>query len=824
MEINASLIPPQTIPETRAGKNMYFGIFFIALSTLMYEILLTRIFSVTMGYHFAFMAISIALFGMTLGAIIVYLYPQKFPQEKINYHLAKNSFLFSLTIIISFLIHLFVPFLHGMSIVGFSITAMTYIVISIPFVFSGICISLLLTRFSSNVNRLYAADLIGASLGCILVVVIINISGGPTAVFITAFITSIGALFFASDTSNKKITRTVIIYAAVIGLFSVIHTVLVNNNTPLLRIFWERGDYAEKPLFEKWNSFSRVSIDGDSTKYDVPFGWGLSNTYDRSMKVRQLMLNTDAHSTTVLTKFDGNLDELYHLKYDVSNIAQYLRHDADVMIIGSGGGRDVLSSLEFGQKSILGIEINKDMITALNGDFGNFTGHLDKYPNVRFVGDEARSFIQRSPEKFDIIQVSVIDNWAATSSGAFVLTENALYTLETWKLLFDRLKPDGILTVTRFYRAQPVELYRIVEISTETLKQNGINNPREHLAILRCDQMEREKFKSSTGTILLSKKPFTQNELHTIDSLSSVFQFQKILTPSAASDTTFTLIASSGAGQEEFIKNFPVNISAPTDDIPFFFYLLKVKDFFNVKLWKEWDMEFNVKAIFILLSLFVIIAALTIACIIIPLKITSKKVSLKGSLPLFIFFGAIGLGFMMVEISQIQRLNIFLGHPTYSLAVALCTLLLSSGIGSFFSLKRDSPDNIHNKKSTLLRLFLLIVMLLIFGIVTPQIIIACREFSTPVRIFVSALILFPLGLFMGMAFPIGMHAASLKSKAITPWLWGINGITSVFATVISILIAMNYGISMSYWTGTALYFIAALSFVYLLTKNKRAPI
>src|SRR5438552_3540204 len=147
MDINVSVNAPKSIPES-ADRKMYPGIFFIALSTLMYEILLTRIFSVTMGYHFAFMAISIAMFGMTLGAIIVYLYPQKFPQENIKYHLAKNSFLFSVTIILSFLIHLFVPFIHGMSIIGFSVTAMTYIVISVPFVFSGICISLLLTRFS----------------------------------------------------------------------------------------------------------------------------------------------------------------------------------------------------------------------------------------------------------------------------------------------------------------------------------------------------------------------------------------------------------------------------------------------------------------------------------------------------------------------------------------------------------------------------------------------------------------------------------------------------------------------------------------------------
>ncbi len=807
------------LTDNSINKNTYFGIFFIALSTLMYEILLTRIFSVTMGYHFAFMSISLAMFGMTVGAIFVYLYPQKFPQEKIKYILAKYSLLFSITIILSFLFHLFVPFIHGMSVTGFTITGLTYTVISVPFIFSGICISLLLTRFSLNVNKLYAADLIGASAGCVLVVLVINVSGGPTSVFFTAFFTSVSSLFFAFNLPDKKLLRKIIIYSAVIGIFSVIHTFMVINNNALLRIYWERGDYAEKPLFERWNSFSRVSIDGDSTKYEVPFGWGLSNTYDRSRKVRQLMLNIDAHSTTVLSQFDGNLDELYHLKYDVSNIVQYLRHDADVMIIGSGGGRDVLSSLVFHQKSILGIEINKDMLKALNGDFGDFTGHLDKYPNVKFVGDEARSYIMRSPQQFDIIQVSVIDNWSASSSGAFVLTENALYTLETWKLLFDRLKPDGILTVTRFYRVIPAELYRIIAITSETLKQAGIDNPREHIAIIKANQKEREKDQNGTGTILLSKKPFNKNDLNNIDSVCNVFQFKKILTPSEAADSTFVILASQGSKPSEFIMNYPLNIKPPTDDIPFFFHQLKLKDFFNIKFWKEWGMEFNAKAIFILFSLFGVMSILSLICIIAPLKMSAKKVPLKGTFPLFIFFGSIGFGFMFIEISQIQRLNIFLGEPIYSVAASLSTLLFSSGIGSYLSGIKTAKVQKEINTFSLLRLVSLLFVLIIFGIFTPQIIAACREYSTPVRILISVVILFPLGLFMGMAFPLGMKAASAKSGVITPWLWGINGVASVFATVLSIIIAMTYGISVSYWTGAGLYLTAVLSFIYILRKN-----
>ena len=352
----------------------------------------------------------------------------------------------------------------------------------------------------------------------------------------------------------------------------------------------------------------------------VPFGWGLSDIYDRNQKIRQLMLNIDAYSTTVLTEFDGNIEKLKHLEYDISNIVHYLRHNADVMIIGSGGGRDIISSLEFKQKSILGIEINKDMTPVLNNEYGDFTGHLDRYPNVRFVGDEARSYIQRNQEKFDIIQVSVIDNWTATSSGAFVFTENVFYSIETWKLLFERLKPDGIITITRFYRIIPSEIYRIAAIAAETLKDAGILNPRDHITILKSDMKERIKDQSATGTILLSKLPFSDNDLKIIDSVCNVFKFQKVLTPKEVIDTNFALITSPGQAGQNFINNYPLNIKPPTDDNPFFFHLLYLRDFFKPDFIKSWDMEFNAKAVFILLSIFVIMFVLTMVCILVPLN------------------------------------------------------------------------------------------------------------------------------------------------------------------------------------------------------------
>ena len=801
-------------PEgSKIPGSTYTGIFLIALSTLMYEILLTRIFSVTMGYHFAFMAVSLAMFGLTAGAIIVYIFPAKFPQGSINSVLARNSLYFSLTTVTSFLLHIAIPFEHGMNLAGITVTVFTYTVISIPFIFSGIVISLILTRFPATVNRLYAADLAGAALGCILVVIVLNVSGGPTGVIIAALIPAAASLVFLGKKFYSKAAGKAALGLLAAGIvFSAYQTVLVSQHDALLRLIWIRGEYAEKPMYEKWNSFSRVSIDGDSTKYEVPFGWGLSNKYDRSKKVRQLMLNVDAHSTTVLSHFTGDTSELSHLKYDVSNIANYLRPNSDVLIIGSGAGRDVLSSLAFGQKSVLGIEINKDMITAINEDFGGFTGHLDKYPNVEFVGDEARSYIQRMDKgrKFDIIQISVIDNWSASSSGAFVLTENALYTVETWKMLLDRLKPDGILTVTRFFRSTLIEHYKLINISADALEELGIKDIRKHMMIIKCMQQEKEFDGAATGTILISRSPFTEADFRITDSLNSTFDFETILSPQKAIDSMLVKLTSSTDIRNKATENFPIDIKAPSDDRPFIFHYMGFKDMLTPQLWKQWDLLFNAKALMILITLTVTMLVLSVLCVVVPLKMTSKKTDLKGSLPFFIFFMAIGLGFMLIEISQIQRLNIFLGHPTYSLAAALFTLLLSSGIGSWLGGRSAKPRYT-------LRFASLIIVLAATGIISPYLIEMFREYNNTIRISVSVAMLFPMGVCLGMVFPAGIKLAGRLKEGtrLTAWLWGINGVMSVLATSVAIIIAMNYGISASFWTGVGFYLVASIAVIYM---------
>src|SRR5918997_5314823 len=205
------------------------------------------------------------------------------------------------------------------------------------------------------------------------------------------------------------------------------------------------------------------------------------------LTVNQLSMVIDSTAGTVLTRYTGDPDETDALRYDVTNLAHYARQDGDVLVVGVGGGRDVLSALEFDQRSVTGVEINGDILDITNGRYGDFTGHLDRHPKVDFVNDEARSYLARTDERFDIIQISLIDTWAATSAGAYALSENSLYTTEAWGEFFDSLDEGGILSVSRWFdfvgAERPLEMYRTASLASQALVEHGVENPRDHMLI-----------------------------------------------------------------------------------------------------------------------------------------------------------------------------------------------------------------------------------------------------------------------------------------------------------------------------------------------------
>jgi len=788
---------------TATGRT-YAGLFLVTLATLMYEVLLTRIFSVTMWYHYAFMAISVALFGMTVGAILVYLLPARFPPEGAKRQMAWSALLFAAAIVASFAVHVAIPVHSG----PFALTGLlipTYVATSVPFTLGGICVSLALTRFPRQVSTLYAADLAGAAAGCLLLIGVLDATDGPTAVIVIAALAAVGAALFAAETGSTGLRRATLVSMVLLALFTGANGILATHQSAPLRLTWVKGGRDHPAFYEKWNSFSRVTVTGSPTAVQ---GWGLSTTLPPGLKIRQLAMWIDSSAFTIITAFDGNLGRLGYLKYDVTNIAHYIRRDAKVLVVGAGGGRDILSALVFGQKSVVAVELNKSILDALNRRFGRFSGHLDRHPRVTLVNDEARSYIARDRTRYDIIQLSLVDTAAATAAGAYVLAENSLYTVEAWELFLRRLNPEGVLTVTRwFVGKRPGEMYRATALAAAALKRLGVVHPRDHLVIVKTVAPFRlGGIPFAAATILVGKAPFSERDLATLTEVARRMRFDVALAPRTADDATFAALAS-GRNPDQVGGPLHANLAAPTDDSPFFFNLVRLRDAFHRD--RVQGIEYtNADAVFILGSLLLLVIALTLTCIIGPLILMGRQTTPAGTLPSLVYFASIGVGFMMVEISQMQRLTVFLGHPTYGLSVVLFALLVSSGAGSLSTQRIPSGAT----RPAVLRLGLLLGALGAFGILTPWALQVFGGAPTPHRILVAILLLFPIGLCMGMAFPLGMKAAAVRDDASTPWLWGVNGATSVCASVLAVAVAMSAGISATYWSGVLCYGIAATAF------------
>ncbi|MEO6214030.1 MAG: hypothetical protein ABIP65_10420 [Vicinamibacterales bacterium] len=797
-------------PADRVSVGTYAGLCLVALATLTYEILLTRIFSVTMLYHFAFVALSLAMFGMTVGALIVYLAPSFFPTSKLRERLALFAVLFPVALLFSFLTQLSIPFRMHPSVVAIYAIALTYVVIAVPFVISGIVVCLVLTGYVSKVSRLYAADLAGAALGCVLLIPLIGWSDAATAVLWVATLSAVGGLAFARASASRPLRMAAAAIAAVLTVSAAGHTWLVWQQFPVFRILYIKGEFEARPLYEKWNSYSRVRVNGDASKEVVPQGWGLSRTLPPDLRVRQLQMDIDVAAGTVMTGFNGDLSRIQHLTYDVTNIGYYLRPRGETLVIGAGGGRDVLSALAFGSPSVTAVEINRDILRTVNGRFGDFTGHLDRDPRVHFVNDEARSHVARTPSRYDTIQISLIDTWAATAAGAFVLSENSIYTVDAWATFLSRLTDDGMLSVSRWYfRNRPDEVYRTTTLAVEALSRIGIREPRRHLAVVRNMHLaNRPEMPDGVGTLLVARSPFTSEELDALDREAARLQFDVVFSPRVSTDATFDRLTS-GGDLRAFIAAHPTNITAPTDDSPFFFNMLRLRDFFRLDLLDAGKQSHNVKAVATLALLLVIVTLLTATCILLPLWLTRRQVRLSGTGGLFTFFIAIGLGFMLIETSQMQRLIIALGHPTYGLSVVLFGLLLSSGLGSYLT-RGVSGDGVASSGAR--RLLLLAIVLAAFGVATPAIVRAIAPAATAWRIAAAIGVLFPIGVMMGMAFPLGLKLAARTSEGLTPWFWGLNGAASVLSSVLSVCIALTWSISTAFWCGWICYLVALAAF------------
>ncbi len=808
-------------------RRLSLAILLTALATLALETALTRIFSVTMWYHYAFMAVSIAMLGMATGAATVFAQTwHDLSEETLVARIARYDLLFAATIVLSLLLLLSIPFVPRPTGVGITSIALIYAIAAVPFYFSGVVVSAILsTRFIALVNSLYAADLAGAAAGTILFFILLRIIDAVSFILLLAVVPAIAAFVLTRRRTGL-----------ILGLFFA-GLAFVNQTTHFFRIEWQKVETGQMNIavdtateWEAWTPFSRITI---QNHIDSAFGWGTSPAFPEEFpdyKVGQKNLVIDAAAATIVTMRGKPVEELHHLRYDITNLAHFLVPDAKVAVIGVGGGRDLLSALHFKQKEVWGIEINEAILHAITGPYREFTYPFAQLPQVHLIHDEARSFFERTEERFDIIQASLIDSWAATTSGAFVLTENSLYTVEGWKVFLSRLTDRGVVTMSRwYYRKRPGELLRLASLAYEALAASGVERPSEHIMLAAtafsgnvpddldpAEKRRREEESYGTGTIIVSKRPFDGDAVHAFLATCDRYRFEVLLAAGYEGRSVFQHIVDRDK-RNAMIAAYPLDLTAPTDDRPFFFNMLKPSALLTYRgIEKEGPLNTNLGAVrnlLILLGIVTILALLLVVAPILGAMRETRTAMLRH--PWTIYFAAIGLGFMLIEIALLQKFTVFLGHPSYSLLVVLCTMLLFTGFGSWLA------GRLREKLRPRALFIILLVVVTAAGGANMFVLPQLSGLPLPARMLYSGLVMAAIGTVLGMPFPTGMASLTGAQKGWGPWLWGINGALGVVSSVLAAAISLFFGISVTFFTGVAAYLAAFAACIAAIEVTRR---
>ncbi|HUZ68056.1 MAG TPA: hypothetical protein VMU56_10385 [Beijerinckiaceae bacterium] len=783
----------------------YAGVFVMTAATLMLQIIETRIISVTSWYYLAFFIISIAMFGLTAGAVWVYLRREKFSPVYLNHVLAQSSLYFALSTLLTLLIQMTLVTSSAVSLTSLFAWTELAIGLAVPFFFSGVIVSLALTRSPYPIGIVYGVDLVGAALGCIGVLAVLDIASGPTAILWIGALGAVAAWLFAaagSATTPAGAPRgfSVLRYRA--PLFLGILVLALGNpltNRGIYPSYVKDGIESPKSFaFEGWNSFSRVTV-GHSSE-GPPAMWGPS-PHMPHYTVSQRWMTLDGSAGTSMYKFSGAIEDASFLRYDITNIAYHLPSLVAGAVIGVGGGRDILSARLFGVKSIVGVEINPILVDLLTRRFSDYTA-IGKLPDVTFAVDEARSWFARTDRSFDIIQMSLIDTWAATGAGAYTMAENGLYTVEAWRIFLRRLNPNGVFTVSRWYAPGDVnETGRMVSLAVATLLDMGIKDPQSHLFLASGGNI---------ATIVVSKSAFSPEALAALRKTVADNGFTILLSPGETSASPLLQNIADAPDRASLLaatdKSY-LDLTPSYDARPFFFNQLRFDRLFGSRPLSA-DLGAgvyagNLVATLTLAMLVLISAVLVVATIVLPLRSAVKDTGWTLAVGGTSYFLLIGVGFMMTEISLVQRMSIFLGDPVYALSIVLFSLILATGIGALVSEKFQLNSG--------LRLFGWAVATAAYLIALPfwmpPLLLQLDSEQLLTRAGFAVLVLAPAGFLMGFGFPTGMRLVSGIDRRPMPWFWGVNGAGGVLAASVAVFTSMAFSIDTSLQIGGLCYLL-----------------
>ncbi len=771
---------------------LYLGVVLTTLGTLIVELSLTRIFSVVFFYHFAFLAISIALFGLGAGGVFSYVVAA--PRRNIYSKLGTLAVLNSIVVLVSLIILLSVSGEPSAATL-----ALVYFAAALPFFFSGTIVSTAVAEAIQRVDRVYFFDLLGASIGCLLLVPFLNQLGGPNTVLAAAVLFAVSAAVWyrLAGALRGRVGAVALALAFVV-------LIVYNVRWHSIDIRYAKGRPVPKEAFVQWNSFSRIGLVRDPGEGNKIF--------------------IDADASTYIPPFD--LDHLSaqqrdQLLHKGPGVPYLLRPKSKTLIIGSGGGWDVARALASGSTDITAVEINPIIArTIMQQRYPELSRRLYFRPEVRLAIEDGRAFVRRSAEKYQVLQATLVDTWASTAAGAFALSENNLYTTDAFRDYLNHLTEDGLMAFTRWGFEPPRESLRLVSLAIRALQELGEREPWKHVIVLREDADKLAGW-GAQDTVLVFRKPVGQDAVAHMQSTLDGTRLQVVYLPGGNADSEFRkLLRAPDAAA--FWEQYTFDVSPVDDDRPFFFYTVQPRDVWNFLERNGQAADYKVnRALPLLFELLAVSVLATIIVLALPPLLLGARLPVeKGERGFLLYFACIGAGYILIQVALIQKFVLFLGHPTYALTVIIFSMLTASGLGSYFSRRIVGADP---KRRLPVALIGVAVSIAVLAFVAQPVGELGVGWPLALKMAITAILIAPAAFLMGIPFPTGLTRLEARFPRAVRWAWALNAASSVLGSAAAIFLAVYLGLRATMLIGALLY-LSALAVAWLETKSAGTPV
>ncbi|HEX9647345.1 MAG TPA: SAM-dependent methyltransferase [Alphaproteobacteria bacterium] len=789
----------------------------VSAGVLAYEVLLMRLFAIIQWHHFAYMVISIALLGY--GASGTFL---AFTRERLSraypLALAANAALFGLTALAAFALVQWLPF-NPLEVVWAPAQlwylGAYYLLFAVPFFCAANCVGLSFASLPARIGAVYRADLTGAGAGALGIVALLFAIPAAGALRAIA-LAGLGAAVVAALAAPRRIGIPLIAGLALAA--GVIALALPPAWTALMPSQFKALQQAllipgTRVVAERSSPLGLVSV-VESPRVPLRHAPGLSLT-SAGEPPAQLGVFVDGEGPSAITAFDGRLAPLSYLG-DTTSAAPYRLLDAPrTLVLGAGGGADVLQALYHGARSVDAVELDPAVVDLVRESFADFAGHLYDRPDVHVHIAEARGFVAGARARYDLIQMPLLDSLAAATLGSRGLSESYLYTVEALGDYLDRLAPGGWLAITRWVRVPPRDALKLFATAAEALRATGAA-PAASLAALRS---------WSTITLLVKNGAITGEDVARLKSFADARSFDLAYAPGMgrAEANRFNvldapyfydaMVALLGPDRARFVERYKFDITPATDDRPYFF------DFFR---WRALPELLAIRAqggagmldwgYLILCATLVQALGLALVLVLVPLGFRRTGIApVPGRGAVALYFLAIGLAFLFVEVASIQRFILFLSHPLYAVAVVLCAFLVFAGLGAGVAprlAERRGP-----RATVAVAVAAIAITALVYLAALPPLFASLMGLGDAAKVAISLALIAPLAFWMGMPFPLALQVVARRAPALVPWAWGVNGCASVASAVLAALLAMSFGFSAVVLIALALYGLAAASFL-----------